>query len=67
MDDDIRYNSQAVIQTLTDQIAALTRDNAVLLSALRVEQQSHLQTRSLLQSVTEVHGSDGPVDYPGME
>jgi hypothetical protein len=35
---DIPYNSEQVIQLLADQIAALTRDNAILLSALQVAQ-----------------------------
>lgn len=35
---DIPYNAEQVIQMLADQIAALTRDNAILLSALQVAQ-----------------------------
>ena len=67
MDDNIPYNAQAVIQTLADQIAALTRDNAVLLSALRVEQHSHQQTQALLRSLQEVPAPAVPVGYSETE
>lgn len=35
---DIAYNPTQVIQLLSDQIATLTRDNAILVSALQVAQ-----------------------------
>jgi hypothetical protein len=35
---DIAYNPTQVIQALSDQIATLTRDNAILVSALQVAQ-----------------------------
>lgn len=59
MSDEISYNSQDVIQALSEQIAALTRDNALLLSALRVEQQRHQQTKDAwAQSVLAQEGQD---------
>lgn len=61
MDNDFQYNAQAVIQMLSEQVAALTRDNAVLLSALRVEQASHQQTQAMLQAM--VPAPEAAVDY----
>lgn len=33
---DIQFNHQQVIQILSEQVAALTRDNAMLVSALQI-------------------------------
>lgn len=65
MSNEIAYNSQAVIQYLSEQIASLTRDNAVLLSALQVEQQSHQQTKDAWAQAV-LHSEDQAA-YPEVE